>query len=78
MNLSAGQEQRHRRMDVWRWGGGGSGMDWEVGFSTCTLLCVKQTASGDPLDRTWSSAQGSAVTYRGGVGDGRRYVYTYS
>ena len=49
---------------------------WEAhpGQPVYTLPCVKQTASGKLLHNTGSSAQCSAMTYRGGMGVGEREV----
>ena len=40
MNLSKGQEyrHRHRKMDGWTWAGTGEGMNWDTGLDICTLL----------------------------------------
>ena len=56
-----GIEYRHADMG---WGGEG-GTNWEVSTDMRTLPCVKQTASGEPLYSTRSSAQCSVMAWCG-------------
>ena len=65
--------------------GGEGGMNWESRLGIYTPPCVKQTASGNRLQSTGSSAPCAVMTSRGGMGvgwegglKGNGYTYTYS
>ena len=49
-------------------GRGEVGMIWKNGIHVYTLLCVKQTVSGDMLYSAGNSAQHSGMTYMDGMG----------
>ena len=55
---------------LWVWKGEDE-TSWEGSIDICTLLCVKWIACGELLYSPGSSAQGSVMTYRSGVGFGQ-------
>lgn len=62
-------------------GEGAGGMSPDSSTDMSTSACAEQTASGDPLQTTRSSAWSSAIAERGGLGLGREardggYMYT--
>ena len=64
MHLFAKQQSRHRGREKYMHTkvGREGGMNWEVGNSIYTLLCVKYIANDNLLYSTWNSTQHSVVT----------------